>query len=165
MKSLEKRFWSKINKLGPDECWLWTGATQGFGYGVLNSCVNNKLVRAHRLSWNIHNGDIPANMFVCHKCDNPLCVNPKHLFIGSNTDNVHDMWKKGRASPPPRNGSIPPLHLGENHPNSKLTGAKVLEIRKLSRDGINGRQLASLFKITPAQISNILRNKQWRHIS
>lgn len=90
----EKRFWERVNKQ-PDGCWLWTGTTNLRGYGIL--ARNNTMQLAHRFSYELHKGVIPDGMFVCHSCDNPPCVNPDHLWLGTNADNVSDMVAKGRA--------------------------------------------------------------------
>lgn len=86
------RFWAKVSQ--SDGCWQWTGATTSWGYGVLR--VKGHNVHAHRVSWELHNGPIPEEMFVCHKCDNPQCTNPEHLFIGTARDNALDMIAKKR---------------------------------------------------------------------
>jgi hypothetical protein len=99
-----ERFWSRVNKAGPfpepkpyritGRCWLWTGATNDAGYGQLRT--NNAIEYAHRMSWEIHHGQITDGLFVCHRCDTPACVNPEHLFLGTHTQNVRDMLAKGR---------------------------------------------------------------------
>lgn len=92
-KTTNERFWEKVNKSG--ECWTWTACTHHqWGYGHFRA--GGKLVTAHRYSWELHNGPIPPGMRVCHRCDNPPCVRPAHLFLGTDADNAHDMIAKGR---------------------------------------------------------------------
>ena len=100
---LEKRFWRSVDKSG--DCWLWTAALWPNGYGRV--CVNGRTVGSHRVAYELTYGPIPHGLFVCHKCDVPACVNPDHLFLGSNTDNVRDMWRKGRGKGlDPHNGKL-----------------------------------------------------------
>ena len=96
-KSLEQRFWPKVDKSNPDGCWLWTGATNRQGYGHLGPTTDAPFtVLAHRLSYIMHQGPIPDGMFGCHRCDNKLCVRPDHIFLGTPKDNTQDMVRKGR---------------------------------------------------------------------
>lgn len=92
-----KRFWDNVQK--SPGCWLWTAAKRHKGYGAFN--VRGENFKAHRLAWELTYGPIPKGMHVCHRCDTPSCVNPTHLFLGTNQDNVADMFQKGRNSPPP----------------------------------------------------------------
>jgi len=152
--SPEARFWSKVEKGNPDECWEWIAAKHRFGYGMLG--VDNKVIYAHRFSWQIHFGDIPPGMEVCHSCDNPSCVNPNHFFLGTQTDNVRDMQQKGRH----RGGSLP----GESHPQSKLTREQVQAIRKrYAQGGISQRTLAEQYDMCQSAIGNIVRRKSWKY--
>ena len=101
-RPLLDRFWEKVNKHGPIPanhpdlglCWLWTAHTADFGYGRMH--IVGGPARTHRISWELHNGPIPAGMLVLHHCDNPPCVNPAHLFLGTAGDNMRDMVAKGR---------------------------------------------------------------------
>lgn len=152
----EERFWAKVQRGGPDECWEWRGWRHTFGYGVMARAK----VLTHRYSWEIHFGPIPAGQSVCHRCDNPPCVNPRHLFLGSQADNARDMWAKARGSKPPR-GHIDNQH-GEANRMAKLTGVKVDDIRRLYATGrYRQRQLAAMFGIKQQAISKIVRNQRW----
>ena len=120
----EKRFWLKVDKRGPDECWEWTGSRlSDWEYGRIRDNGKNKAT--HRLSWELHNGEIPEGLLVCHHCDNPPCVNPKHLFLGGHSENQLDSFRKGRRKP----------LRGERNGGSKLSTYDVLGIRKLYRQG------------------------------
>jgi hypothetical protein len=104
-----KRFFDKIDKT--ENCWNWTAATRKTGYGCMK--FRNKLIDAHRISWIIHYGEIPKNLCVCHKCDNRKCVNPNHLFLGTQSDNMKDAFVKGRIILPV-NGSFKKGHYPKN---------------------------------------------------
>ena len=104
-KPLAERFWSKVNKNGPEarsdlgSCWLWTGAKNGNGYGVIGrGGGTGGYEAAHRVSWELHNGTPPGDAYVCHRCDVPLCVNPAHLWLGDNRENQRDAYHKGRSA-------------------------------------------------------------------
>jgi hypothetical protein len=143
-------------------CWEWTGWVDKDGYGRIK--VSGRKIRAHRLSWELHFGPIPKTddpmgNFVLHRCDNPTCVNPSHLFLGSHMDNLRDMMSKGRSA------------RGEKGCKAKLTAAQVLEIR--SRYGTRERykhgpvsqyDLAAEYGVTQAAINSVILRKTWRHI-
>lgn len=121
MKSLEERFRSKVNKTSG--CWLWTGARNSGGYGVIGRGHRSEgLIRASHVSWIIHNEWLPPGLWVLHRCDNPPCINPDHLFLGTPKDNMHDCLQKGRARRNP--------NYGEQHHSTKLTDAQIEEIRQ-----------------------------------
>jgi hypothetical protein len=150
--SPEIRFWSRVKQAGSDECWEWTAAKHKFGYGMLG--VDNKVVYAHRFSWELHFGIIPDGLEVLHSCDNPPCCNPRHLFLGTQRDNVVDMGNKNR-----RNGGSMP---GEAHPQAKLTLEKIRIIRmQYAQGGISQRKMARLYNVCQTTIADIVLNKSW----
>lgn len=147
----EARFWSKVDKSsGPDGCWLWTGSRISTGYG--NVYYLGSMVLAHRLSLMLSGVDVQPSVFVCHKCDNPPCCNPAHLFLGTNADNVADMISKDRHSRGERNG------------HAKLSPESVSEIRRLRSDGATEIELSARFGVSRATISDISRRRSWTHI-
>lgn len=158
-----KNFWDDVDVLGADECWLWTRSITGKGgYGC--AWVNGKRHRAHRLAFQLAQGEIPNGMFVCHRCDTPLCCNPRHLFLGTNAQNMQDCAKKGR------NGQhVHPEKTarGEQNGISKLTAAQVTEIRRLvseSSDRLITAKLARQFRVSSSQIRRIVTREHWNHV-
>lgn len=148
--SIEKRFWSKV-KVVDNSCWEWQGSKDRDEYG--QAFHDQKFIAAHRLSWLVHKGNLP-NLFVCHKCDNPSCVNPDHLFLGTNSDNMLDMVKKGRA----------PNRKGSNHGMAKLNEDKVKEIKRLLSNGSTMYAVAKAYNVTFGTIRNIKNDKTWTHV-
>ena len=141
------RFWKRVDKKGDNDCWIWIGGRLTRGYGAFK--VGTKCISAHRFSWKIHFGDIPTGMVVCHKCDNPPCVNPKHLFLGTQAENQHDKKEKGRAA------------RGEGNNKAKLTERNVKEIRSLISLGLSSREIAKRYGVRHAAILDIKSNKNW----
>jgi hypothetical protein len=156
-KNIEDRFWNKVDIKSNSECWEWKAALYGKGgYGVF--WYNGKNIGAHRMSMILINGDIPNNKIVCHKCDNKKCVNPQHLFLGSQLDNITDMWKKGRGSTNRRSSGN--YSQGEKHYCSKLSDAEVKEMRNLySEEIMTSNMLATKYNVCKSTVKNILKNR------
>lgn len=136
-----------------DGHWIWQKSTSGGGskYGSLEN--NGRKLLAHRASYEAFIGKIPTGLNVCHSCDIPLCVNPAHLFLGSQKDNHADMVKKNRQA------------NREKHGMSKLSENNIINIKHMIKDGINQRKIAKYYAVTQAAISLINRNKTWKHVT
>lgn len=153
-EDLELRFWNKVQKRSEKECWEWTAKKFPDGYGKF--WFNEKSMRAHRISWMIHFGEIPNGLLVCHSCDNPACVNPNHLWLGTNQENLIDAVKKGRC----KGGFVG--KFGENHPNTTLNQQQVDEIRILYQDKhLPQSRLSKMFFVSQGTISHIINRKTW----
>lgn len=166
------RFWSKVQKKRSNECWLWLGSKSSFGYGLF---FFKRTRIAHRISWQIHYGPIPKRMLVLHNCptgDNPSCVNPKHLWLGTNLDNSRDCIAKGRHAYGIRCGvyTHPEAYVnnrprGEEQPLSKLTINQVNKIRKKHATGKYTQiELAREHKVHQCTISRIVGRLRWGHV-
>lgn len=152
-----QRFWAKVHRT--DTCWVWTGGNNGFGHGRFWRL--GRLEGSHRVSYELCVGPIPQGMQVLHHCDNPKCVRPEHLFIGTAADNIHDMLAKGRGVQMTKPEAL--SHPGEQHPGAKVSQKQVAEIRKrYAAGGVNQTALGREFDLSQTQISNIVRQKQWR---
>ena len=137
-----------------NQCWIFQGATRkkGLPYGWIT--YKKTQMNAHRASWIETNGQIPDGLNVCHKCDVPQCINPEHLFLGTQKENVLDMWNKGRH---------PRINLGgEKNRASKITLEQVREIRFMLSQKIKQRVIAEKFNISQVAVSDIKRKKRWQ---
>jgi len=156
-KTTSERFYEKVKiTIVDNDCWLWLGAKNNKGYGQFR--VNGKMELAHRVSWTLNSGKIPRGLNVLHKCDVCACVNPNHLFLGSQKDNIKDCVKKKR------NHVNWPEHKGEKHGMSKLTEKDVKEIREKRKNGEKGTKLAKEYKVSRTTIVDIVYGKLWKHI-
>jgi hypothetical protein len=122
------RFWERLQPGDPGDCWEWPGSRSPAGYGYVT--IERKGHRAHRLAYRLAKGAIPAGLFVCHRCDNPPCCNPAHLFLGTHTDNVRDCRDKGRLKPPPWKNRKHTAR-GERQGSARLTEQAVRDIKRL----------------------------------
>jgi len=136
------------------ECWLCISHKGGKGYPVTK--INQKHYSVHRLFYEKFIGPIPEGMEVCHKCDNPQCINPDHLFIGTHADNMRDMCAKGR-----NNYILPPVLKGELNPGAKLSPSQVLEIRKDER---KRKEIAEQYHISLTTVCEIKNRIKWKHL-
>ena len=157
--ALETRFWTKVRRgPTPDACWSWIGAQGNGGYGVLGRGRRGEgNLRAHRVSWEIHHGPIPHDMKVLHRCDNPQCANPRHLFLGTQKDNTDDMHAKGRG----KKVAVP--HGEANHA-AKLTAHDVREIRAACSRRVPQRVITERYGVTQALVSEINRGLIWKTV-
>lgn len=158
-------FKNKI-KLGDGECWEWKASKFRDGYGQFG--YKSKNWRAHRFAYMLSYGDFPIDLCVCHKCDNPPCVNPAHLFLGTNADNIRDRHNKGRDGKPIGENNWAHAHpehfQGERNASSKLKVADILEIRKLRVDGHSFEEISIKFGIARSAVHNIVTRRRWKHV-
>lgn len=147
-----KRFLNRILLANKRSCWEWQGARTDDGYGVFP--VQGIVILAHRLAFILHYKRDPGKLLVLHECDNPACVNPRHLFVGTSEDNNEDRHKKGRSK-----GA-----KGESNIHAKLTEKKVREIKRKLARGIQKRQLARRYKVSQSTIGKIEHGRIWKHV-
>lgn len=172
-----QRFWRKVQRcehgeMCPDCCWLWTGTKTRGGYGNVGIRQDGRPVtmRAHRLSWILTHGEIPAGMLALHNCptgDNPACVNPAHLWIGTHLENQQDSIAKGRKAVGERHGLR--LHpeaaaRGEAITSTRLTREQVSDIRYLAAHGMSQLLLGRLYAVSSSTIGKIERGETWAHL-
>jgi hypothetical protein len=151
------RFWRNVSK--SESCWLWTGSLDDRGYGNLGVRRPGSRItqRAHRLSWEIHHGPIAGGLSVLHKCDVRHCVNPEHLYLGTQKDNVHDSMSRGRQ--------VLPNQVGSRHSHAKLDEDMVRHILWLDANKAMRRgEIAKMLNITASQITAICHGRAWAHV-
>lgn len=154
--SVEERFWSKVDQTGGDSaCWEWRAGGDQDGYGIFYPS-RDKGIRSHRFSWMLRHGDIPAGLKVLHACDNPSCVNPSHLSLGTDLDNVRDMDRKGRRRNNPARG--------EANGKARLTIHQVMQIRARAVTGDSMTAIAREYGVTKSAIRSVVRCRTWRHV-
>jgi hypothetical protein len=145
-KTPEERFWEKVDTSGgPEACWLWIGGYDSNGYGSIDT------TRAHIFSWQLHYGPIPSGILVCHTCDNPPCVRPDHLFLGTNGDNTADAVHKGR------------MCHGAAKPSAKLTEPQVYEIREL-QGALSAAETGRRYHVSYVTVLKIWSREKWRYL-
>lgn len=142
-----KAFWNRIDIKELFSCWEWTKGRDAYGYGLVKRL--RKTRRCHRVAWSLTYGPIPDGLWVLHHCDNRLCCNPGHLFLGTHADNMRDMTEKERGT------------RGERSSLSKLTAQDVKLIRELGATGLPHNQIAKRFPVQRAQISKIINGTAW----
>lgn len=147
--ALDERFWSKVQK--SDDCWEWTAYKDSWGYGIFG--YKGKTVRAHRHSYLAYFGPYNNELLVCHSCDNPACVRPDHLFLGTNQDNAQDAVQKNRTAYGPRNHK------------TKLTEKEVLDIVNLWRQGVPRKIISQRFNIDASVVTRIMSGQCWRRLT
>lgn len=160
-RPLTERFWEKVDRRGDAECWPWLGATN-YGYGVIGAGGKfGHTIKAHRLSWEIANGPLPKLakwqpgqvICVCHRCDNPPCVNPAHLFLGTRAENSADMRAKRRHS------------FGAKRYCAKITDDQAASIRERYALGdLSQSEVGALFGLSQTTVGNIVRRRTWTHL-
>jgi hypothetical protein len=145
-----RRFWSKVAP-ARSGCWEWTASRHSGGYGQFR--FGGTMVLAHRHAWELTSGLIPDGLSVCHTCDNPICVNPAHLFLGTHADNSADMVQKDRST------------FGARNSTTRLTDDDVRTIRRLAADGETQRQIAKRFGVGQQTINALLLGRTWRRVA
>ena len=148
-----ERFLKRVDVKEPDECWNWTGSRNQAGWHGQWRSADGRIELTHRAAWRLMKGEIPNGLFVLHRCDNPACVNPTHLFLGTQSDNCNDMWAKGRARPK--------TNKGESHGMARLTEDLVREIRTSKESGV---ELAARLSLSPTTICDVRKRRTWKHL-
>jgi hypothetical protein len=175
-----ERFWAKVARLDdPTSCWIWQGSRYPFGHGISKYPDTQRTTTAHRVAWMLTYGSIPDGLWLCHACDNPPCVRPDHLFLGTPIENNADKLAKGREARGDRNGSVKSperLPHGDNHwthqhpehvkraednPASRLTWIQAREIRARVAAGEMQKALSAEFGVSRATLSRLISGQSW----
>ena len=147
----QERFWRYLTPGRPDECWEWQGSRDQHGYGRLQrGGKDGGIIKAHRASWELHNGPIPPGKAVCHKCDNPPCCNPADLFLGTMRDNTQDMLAKGRHVAP----------VGASNGKTRIPDETVVAIRESAALGVSYVALAQVYGLTDKYVGYLVRGER-----
>lgn len=152
-RHLIRRFWGKADKR-EDGCWEWQSAKMPKGYGIFTVLLEGKYVGvlAHRMAWLITYSDVPTELYVCHKCDNPKCVRPEHLFLGTHADNLGDQKAKGRS------------RFGSKHHGAKVTEEDVKDMFALREQGLTHKQIAEKYNMSRPNVTVILNGRTWQNV-
>lgn len=153
----EVRFWRKVDLGGdhPRGCWVWTGLRSALGYGRFVEGAGTHWF-AHRFAWSLVNGAPDVGKVICHRCDNPSCVNPAHLFMGTQGDNIRDAASKGRVRLP--------MLRGEQHPNSKATDSRVCDARRAFAAGSSKAEITRMLGLSKKTVTSLLTGSTWSHV-
>ena len=143
-------FWMKVDRKGPNDCWLWIGGKSA-GYGSIG--FNGRIYVAHRISYYIHNMKDPGKLLVCHTCNTPLCMNPKHFYLGTHVENNQQAHDEGRRN-----------QEGELNQLAKLKEVEVIEIRDAVGNGERISDKAKEYKVAESTIRDLVNRKSWKHI-
>jgi hypothetical protein len=154
-KSLEQRFMEKVHPEPMSGCWLWGGCIDSKGYGQIRRGANTLgVAQATAVSLGLRGVVVPAGMVVCHRCDNPPCVNPDHLFIGTHKDNSDDKIRKGRGNPV----------KGVGHYQARITDSDVISIRRAYKGGATLKELSATYGLNTSAIGHVVVGRTWKHV-
>lgn len=162
-RSAAERFWDRADlSAGPKACWRWLGGSCSGGYGAARSTATGKQTTAHRVAWELTNGPIPDGKQALHRCDHRWCVNPQHLFLGTQLENIRDMIAKGRQA----NGAElnHPSQVGEKNHGAKLTIAAVRRVKRLAARGLSQAVIAKKVGAERQNVWAIVNGRSWRHV-
>lgn len=163
-----ERFWSKVDKSGPvvrsdlGECWVWKGSRSRFGYGRF-PVEHRRQVYAHRFAYELAYGPIVLDLLVCHRCDNPPCVNPDHLFLGDNSDNIADRQSKNRQARREQIVSNRRQAFADDHLSAKVPAATISLIRSMHAAGKTRREIASTLDLARMYVSDVVAGRRRKH--